>query len=363
MVDDTDQPLAIDEHNQERRALRDYRYRRMGAIATKALYSLYVASLPLQVIQADITASKMDISDSTPIIHTIAESRDEINDDTATVFIDGFASKDGSWTTSKMIEPLQTLNDSDIWALEYSLDGISAKEIAEQIADKAATDNTSSVSLYGYSIGGMVTLEVARELISTHKLTVPTIFLDHAPADRESIRKTMRDQGSPALETISWFNSIGIEIEYSSIARSVINQLFADDMSHLNGTPTNLMRDQYLFGMNANTDEALKHISEVDAAIPNVVYITSSDPSSDYMIDLERSVKLYQESAKKYDFLFSVVAVDDAIHSRLDLTVDQYNAAFTEAAPIVQRQQEIASADEDELSDGGQDASGEKNKQ
>ena len=362
MVDGIDHALAVDEHDQTRRALRDYRYRRIGTVATKALYSLYVASLPLQVLQADITATKLDISDSTPVIHTIAEARDEINDDTATVFIDGFASKDGSWTTSKMVEPLQALNDSDIWALEYSLDGISAKEIAEQIANKASTDGVSSVSLYGYSIGGMVTLEVAHELMSTHKLAVPTIFLDHAPADKNSIRQTMRDQGTPALEVISWFNSIGIEIEYSSIARSVINQLFADNMSHLNGTPTNLMRDQYLFGMNANTDEALKHISEVDTTIPNVVYITSSDPSSDYMIDLKRSVELYRESTKKYGFLFSVVAVDDAIHSRLDLTIDQYNTAFTEAAPIVQRQQEVAYANGDELSDGSQDASGKKNK-
>lgn len=298
----------------------------------------YFASLPFQILQTDIAFNKMNLEDSTPAVHSILEASLPENNDQATVFIDGFASQDGSWTTSKIADTLQIINDSNIWALEYASGGISIPAIAEQIAEKAEEEDVTSVALYGYSIGGMMALETANELISKYNINVSTIFLDHSPAGQDSIRQSIRNQASPAIDAIRWFHSIGIDIEYSSIARDVVNLLFAEDISHLGNTPINLMRDQYLYGTETNTDQSIHQLGETTPT-PNIVYITSSDPGSDYMVDVEQSEILYEEMSDEYQIPFFVIPVDGAIHSRLDLTVEQYAEAFTDAAPLFDEQE------------------------
>jgi pimeloyl-ACP methyl ester carboxylesterase len=145
--------------------LSDYRRRKFGRVVSKIVLGTYITLTPLQILQADIEINKMNQEVSTPSIHSILEAKDSDNTDKATVFIDGFASQDGSWTTKKIADTLQIVNDSDIWALEFSKNRISVPAIAEQIAHKAEHEKVTSVSLYGYSIGGMISLEVAHELI------------------------------------------------------------------------------------------------------------------------------------------------------------------------------------------------------
>lgn len=323
-------PDLIDEQP-VKHELSDYRRRRIGQVASKFIIGTYFALTPLQVLQTDIEINKMNLEESTPTVHSIIEAHSPENDDQATVFIDGFASQNGSWTTSKIADTLQIVNDSNIWALEFSKNGITIPAIAEQIAQKAEKEHVTSIALYGYSIGGMMSLEVAHELITKYNLNVSTIFLDHSPADRDSIRQSMRDQASPAIDTIQWFHSFGIDIEYSAIARDVINWLFAEDISHLGDTPISLMRSQYLYGVEAHTDRL---IEQLGASTPRakIVYITSKKPSTDYMVDVEQSETTYKELSTKNHLPFYVIPVDGAIHSRLDLTVDQYAAAFTVAA-------------------------------
>jgi pimeloyl-ACP methyl ester carboxylesterase len=298
---------------------------------SKIVLGTYITLTPLQILQADIEINKMNQEVSTPSIHSILEAKDSDNTDTATVFIDGFASQDGSWTTKKIADTLQIVNDSDIWALEFSKNRISVPAIAEQIAHKAEHEKVTSVSLYGYSIGGMISLEVAHELIKKYNLNVATIFLDHSPSSRDDIRQSIQDQASPAMEAIQWFHSFGIDIEYSSIARSIINHMYSENISHLGNTPISLMRSQYLYGIDADTKQSFEQLANVTPR-PKIIYVTSKDPATDYMIDVEQSEASYEKLSRDNRLPFFVIPVEGAIHSRLDLTVSEYTTAFSEAA-------------------------------
>jgi pimeloyl-ACP methyl ester carboxylesterase len=276
-----------------------------------------------------------------PTLHVTQEAASPENADEVTVFIDGFATRDGSWASSNVAKPLQSVNDSTIWALEYANNQVSVPEIAAEIAKKAERDGVHSVSLYGYSIGGMVALETAVTLVNEYNLNVPTIFLDHSPADGKSIRESVREQASPAIDAIELFHSVGIDIEYSSIAREFINRFSGIDITYLKNTSLSLMLDQYLYGTSADTNRFMEILGKQTPNI-EIRYVTSTDPSIDDTIDLVRSEDMYEDMSEKYDIPFYTIPVEGATHGRIDLAAKQYETAFIAAAHDIELQKKVA---------------------
>ena len=284
---------------------------------------------PALILQTDIAWHESQLLDTEPVIHSIAEPLESEDAGSATVFIDGFAGQDGSWIAGKMTEALQAVHDSNVWALEYDRAGINISDIAEKIATKASEEGVDTISLYGYSIGGIISTEVANFLQEKYHITVDVIFLDHTPSGAGSIRPKIRNQGIIATSIIRSFKDIGINIEYSGIARAAVEATLLNNVSYLQDSTTSLMRDQFLIGVSANSEHNISKLKTDEHPEPVIVYITSADPETDYMVDDAKSEKEFKKFAKKAGLPYIVLPVDGAIHSRPDLTLPACKEALS----------------------------------
>lgn len=308
---------------------------RLGAIAAGAGLLLHT----------DIAINKWRLDESEPQIHAIAEANEPKYQDETTIYIDGFAGHDGSWITGKMTPALQAAHDSNIAALEYDADGISVPAIAEQIAEMAEQNHLSSVSLHGYSIGGEISLETAAILQEKYHIQVDRIFLDQSPSSADTIKSTVRDPASTLfVDVMGTAKSLGYDLEYSAAARWIFDAASPNDMEHLKNSTTKLMRDQFIYGISTNVEKSIKRLSENPLTTPTLIYVTSDDPSRDYMVNLIRAEEEYRVLAEKYGLNFMTITVTGVIHSRPDLTLDAYEQAFAVA------NEDIAALDSPRLS-------------
>ncbi len=300
-------------------SLRPLRKRsRVGAIVLASTVAIG------SILPADIAFGKAAVADSLPIIHPIAEQIGNEFADTPIVYMDGFARQDSSWQAGNMAEAIQASTDSSISALEYGENGITVDIIAHQIAESLEGKNATSVSLYGYSIGGDVALQVADILINKYDITVKEIYLDHTPADAKSIDSEGRTMGAAVLDTVHFFESIGLELQYSSIARTIVNEVIPADMTYTRSVSSSVIIDQYTLGTSIDTAETINNLQSDQHPTPVLIYITSSDPESDDVIDLVRSDQEFEQKAADAHVPYISLAVEGGPHGRPDLVIDSY---------------------------------------
>ena len=295
------------------------------------------------ILHTDIAYNRWQLEDTEPQIHHIADALSDEYRDQTTVYIDGFAGNDGSWITTKMTPAIQAAHDTNVAALEYDPDGISPYEIATRIAELAERDNLTSVSLHGYSIGGMISLEVATILQDNYMVCVDRIFLDQSPESASTIKSTVRDPATTLfVDIMGTAKSLGFDMEYSGIAREVFELLSPNDMNHLQQSTTKLMRDQFMYGINVDVEEFMKKLSAQSTCdVPTIVYVSSTSPERDYMVDLRAAEDRYRELSSKYDLPFMTITIEDAVHSRPDLTIEAYERAFAEARDTITQYDEV----------------------
>ena len=320
-----DEPLSERERRKIRRSLERHPARVCTKLGTIALGAALI-------LHTDITINKLRLSHTDPHIHRITEAIDPENRDEMTVYMDGFAGNDGSWITSKMAPAMQAARDTNIAALEYDQNGISVPEIAKDIAAIAAEDNLETVSLHGYSIGGMIALETAAILQEKYGITVPFIFLDQTPSTANTIKATVRDPASTLfVDIMGTAKTFGLDIEYSGIARGIFDTVSPNDVSHLKDSTTKLMRDQFIYGTSTDTEVSVERLGKNPFTAPTLVYLSSTSPERDYMVDLPEAENDYRELAETYGLGFITIQIEDAIHSRPDLTLDAYQTAMDSA--------------------------------
>lgn len=304
--------------------------RTLGACARSAVYSTaFLTTAALSTLHADIHFTKEALTDSEPSLQSIAEAKSIAHNGEATVFIDGFGSEDGAWAVGFVAEAIQSLNDSNILALKYSKDGISAPAIAEKIAEHVQEHNLSSVSLYGYSIGGIVSLQTAIELMKEYHIPVSSIFLDHTPAGEDGIREKVRGFGTPIARTLNIANKLNLDLAHSTLVRKAIDISLSDIMGSINAPSTSLMKDQYLIGVSSPIDQYVASLSEQDLPPPKIWYISSN---GDPVVDTEYSDTTYRDLSTEYGITYESIEVLSAVHGRLDLSIESYTTAFSATA-------------------------------
>jgi len=198
-----------------------------------------------------------------------------------------------------MAPAIQAAHDTNTAALEYDAGGISVPAIAERITEMAEANNLDSVSLHGYSIGGMISLETAVLLRDKYGIQVDRIILDQSPSDADTIKSTVRDPASTVfVDIMGTAKSLGFDLEYS--------------------------------------EESIKKLGADPFTAPALIYVTSDNPARDYMVDLVAAEAMYRELASRYGLPFMTITVDGVIHSRPDLTLDAYETAFAAASDDIE---------------------------
>jgi hypothetical protein len=320
-------------------SLRPIRRRsRLGAIVLGTTVALG------SILPIDIALGKASVENTAPIIHPIADAIEKDSTNIPVIYMDGFARQDSSWQARNMTDAIHGVTGSSIDALEYGEKGINANVIAANIVEHITNEGASSVSLYGYSIGGAVSLQVADLLINKYNVTVRTIFLDHTPADAESISSDGRAMGSAVLDTLRFFEDLGLELQYSSIARHLVNENIPGDMTYIKRVSSSVIIDQYTLGTSIDISETIGNLQSDRHPTPVIVYVSSSNPAADEVIDLVRSEQQFQQTTQEAGVPYVSLSVEGGLHGRPDLVIDSYEQVLPEARAEIDQEVRAAEA-------------------
>lgn len=303
----------------------------IGSLAVGAT----VVLAPSTVIGIDIHNTKEALSHTRPLIHDVAESRNP-RSDSMNFFVDGFGTTDGSWNAGFQVNTIQDIDPGPVKAVEYDNDGIDYGTIATAIAEKVKTQEVSHerpvVSLYGYSAGGRVIAKVAKILYEEYGIITRNITLDHTPVDASAVRTAQREDGEAKLAIINAFHAFGIEIEYSSIARDTLDNLYPDQIGYLSSSFP-LLRDQYLATVTGSIVDDLSYLKDIpEEDRPRIINITSE---GDRMVDTAHSDEVLTKFTDENDITFVSIDVNGAEHARLDLSKDQYAEAMSQETDVL----------------------------
>ena len=153
----------------------------------KALIGTYALSVATAgVITAENTYNFLR-EDKTTTIEEINSNAPEQYEDTSWVVIPGF---NMAWRDSReaaeALEPAFEETGRINW-LGYSNKGFDIGDIKETLLEYVREQNIDQVRLYGYSFGGMVSLELAG-FLDEHGIRVPSIVLDSTPSSSKDVR-------------------------------------------------------------------------------------------------------------------------------------------------------------------------------
>lgn len=337
---DADYEMTPQEIRRARRSIE--RPMRFAQAGSKLFTTVMIA---LAVIQGDIVTNKLDLESSKPIIRPIVPSPDDEHGNIETVLIDGFGNQNGSRTAAILEKPIQAISEGRLAAVQQEGNGIGIDAVAREIAAMAAKDGVSSVPLYGYSLGGMEVLKVAAILRDTYNIDVPTIILDHVPDGADSIKPGMRGKASGFLSFVEASKNICIDVQYSRIARAIFNLLSPNDTSQLSGSTTPFLVSQLSMGISADTKNDMANLATDSRPKPVIVYVTSSNPDSDYFIKLRQASDNFRQYAADNGLEFVEISVDGAVHSRPDKSVPEYQEAYENAASVISLKREQMNQD------------------
>lgn len=299
-------------------------------------WSVVLASLVAvgSILPFDIAMGKESIENSHPIIHPIAGATKNGSTENMIDYMDGFGRGDSSWQASNMVDALQAGTGSAVNALEYSKKGLNIYNIARSIAENLEKNNATSAILYGYSVGGDVALLVANELIHKFDVCVSTAYLDHTPAGIKDINSDQRNMASAVINTLDLFNEFGIKLQYSSIARSIVNANIPDDTTFINNVSSSLIIDQFNLGASIDVQESINKLKSDKCPTPVVIYVSSSNPKSDQVVNLVQSEMAFEEAANAANVPFTTLYVEGSTHGRPDLD-KSYNKVLLDSRPAI----------------------------
>lgn len=297
-----------------------------------------VVLAPVTVIGIDIHNTKEALSHTRPVIHDVAQPLDPLSD-SMNFFVDGFATKNGSWNAKFQVSTIQDIDPGAVNAIEYDNDGIDIGTIAAAIAEKVKSQETTNekphVSLYGYSVGGRVIAKVMKVLYEKYGIVTRNATFDHTPVDASSVRTARREDGEGKIALINAFHTVGVEIEYSLIARDILDRLYPNEIGYISsGLP--LLRDQYLAAVTGSIVDDLSYLKDIpEEDRPRIISITSKDPTSDHTVDVAHSDAVLEEFTRANKLTFVSIAVGDIEHARLDLSKEQYADAMNQEKQLL----------------------------
>lgn len=176
--------------------------RRLRATLSSYAVSLSVA-IGTHAYMTDVTENMHEQHDVKMSVETIQE----VDSDYFTTFSNGFFSLDANSLAEKIGPAVQQVIPSSIESLNAGDAARDPAEIAQNIIKYAEENNKTSVSLFGYSVGGIETLKAAVKIIHESDLRIDLIYLAATPDSLESLqpeKRLQQDIFTSALTLIPW---------------------------------------------------------------------------------------------------------------------------------------------------------------
>lgn len=309
------------------------------ALATSATLSAY---------WGDVATNHEKAATSTASITTIGESLQH-HDSTATIFFDGFNALSADYLAAEMGPSVQQITDGKLMSVSYGNAPLEPEKIADKIIDIAHAQHLDSVSLYGYSLGGIIGTEVAADIIDKSDLRVDAIYLNLTPDGSKGLLPERQEEIN-AMELIGSLPGA----KYSNYLRFAGTMLSEAD-SYTQGAPIDnwnnfqaawqladkeikeeqrpgfwLLIDQVLAISNANLNKNFQTIGhERDTKpMPVVVYLGTARPGFDDTVNTAESSDNICMYASRADLQCYVYNVPGAHHAEYFDSVTAYNTTL-----------------------------------
>jgi len=298
---------------------------------------------------ADVHANQEIQASARVEVNILSQALDPINDDNALVSIDGFGMRDGEMLASSLGIGVRSILDGQIWQVNYNDASLEPLAIAEEIVETATEEGVDTISLVANSAGGGIAMQTQERIHEISDLTVEAVFLNASPDGVKTLRPARREEVA-LVEQYAWIPGV----TYSTPLRAIGEIAFqadryssgdpatrfnnfvrtaeqVSDALHNNKLPgTWLMIDQMLAIENANIKTRVQNLNELpeETMRPTIIYLSAK---KDYMVNNELAVKNIESYTNKYGVPFLTYDIPGAIHSRPDLSKDEYVAVLASA--------------------------------
>lgn len=324
----------------------------------------------------DIEANRAERAEAKVSINIISELPDEtdaipVNEQTprtATVWIGGYNMYDGDDLAKKMGKA----DSGEVWALGNNNAVLNRDIIANIIVEKADERNIGSVSISGYSMGGIMAIEAGSDITVDSTLEVDQFTAIQTPNGTEGLQESTKKELGFFLGFINWFpgaidstyvrylgelisfNNIytrgefkdwdiahNIKVVTDNIGRffRTANSLWGK-VNSPKGTSLQLMLDQERKMDEFDGKKELERMIAVadTKQMPTGLYIGSD---TDKVVNSTNSSEDFMEYSRETGIKIHVYEVPNAIHSQYNKTIDEYLQAFDRASDVMARDIQI----------------------
>jgi len=321
---------------------------------TLAGFALLLAAQPIAIYGADILYNYQVEAESSVDIDIRGEAIDESNNNSALIFFNGFGTNNASVPVKYVGPAMQDIIDGQLWSVDYGNAPLNAVDITRHILEEAEKQNVTRVSLIGYSAGGIIAIEVAKQLTAESSLSVELITAISTPDGIDGLQQDKQEEMS-LTETIALIPGA----THSTHLRYV-GEMFARQEQFTQGTAidnitdfnrvsnhvltalkdnrlpqTWLLVDQALAIANADLSSDISSVrSNTRTTRPLPVMLYLSSPGSGMVNDSLSAESICNYAAQNNIECYTYEA-PGAIHSRIDLGEESYNEALAQAKHVI----------------------------
>ncbi len=241
---------------------------RRGRLPIKVGAAALALSSLIFSYRSDVEANQRIVEASSVAINTIRPKDDNgyryEQDDTlpraATIVADGFNAYDANYLTRTLAPALRELNETGpLFSISYSNASLDRENIASTVAESIRASAPDTVSFFGYSQGGVTSLEAAADLIHDPNVTIDSIIFASTPFGFEGLRPEQQEKIALGRALLALPGA-----EYSSAIR------YVSELLNYSGV---LMQSEQPFDVYA-VGEAFEHAN--DRVIRNAKATTNS---------------------------------------------------------------------------------------
>lgn len=348
-----------DPHELSPRELRRLARRRRRRVGTAQLVFVLLVAL-IAGYQSDVAKNQLAQANAKVSVAVQQEAGHPGNPDddrSAAVFFDGFGTYNSDHLARTLGPGVQDLYGGETWSVSYGNAPLASDTIAERVLALAQDRGKRELDLVGYSMGGIINLEVAAYLSASPEVTVRSITLISSPDGIEGLRPLQR-QEMDAAELVSQIPGA----QYSTPLRFVGEMYFMRDR-YTSGNPvqrierffgavkqarvnlsgptfpgTWLLVDQAFAIGSADLEGELQTISERTSPKgprPSVLYLGTGAPGRDYMVDDAVSSANICGYAARNAMQCTIRKVPGAVHTAPERTLDEYEETLADVSERV----------------------------
>jgi len=332
-----------------------------------AAFALIIASIATPY-WTDVESNRAEQAAAEVSINFIGNPIDEANEDNAIVFIDGFNTSNADYFTKIIGPAVQQLSDGKLMSLGYNNALLGRESILKKTLETLKKDGIKTVSFVGYSMGGIVAIELAADVVTHSDINVNLITPMHTPNGFDGLQPNQKNELGfiqlladwvPGAVDSSWIRFAGELYFYKDNytkgtfkAWDIVQNVgvIGDNIGRFSRTASSVwatVNDPEHASMKLLTEQGFK-ISEFDMSKEMETIANQSDEkqtpllmyvrmSNDALVNDEGSSEGFREDAYDNGVRFYSYYVPDAIHSQYYKSVDEYMRMFDLASQSIKK--------------------------